>query len=114
MAGENRILEGRGAGCSHPHQYVSGWDGWFRKIDQLQRFMATEFLRSHCTHINSPFFVFLSNGISAVKPELPVSSSWLNDDLSPHAEGEVRQAVVAVRPRRRLRQTRSYDEPPRP
>src|SRR5205814_5673867 len=54
LAGENRMLEGRDAGCSHSQQYFSVRDRWFWKIYELQPFITTEFFRSHCTHINPP------------------------------------------------------------
>ena len=49
------MVEGRDAGCRDSHQYSPVCDRWFGKIDQPQRFITAKLLRSHCTHIGSPF-----------------------------------------------------------
>jgi hypothetical protein len=49
------MVERRDAGRSDSQQYSSVRDCWFWKLYKLQRFITTKLLRSHCTHICSPF-----------------------------------------------------------
>ena len=51
------MIEGSDPGCSHSHQHSSIRDRWFWQIDELQPFITTKLVRSHCTHLRSPNFV---------------------------------------------------------
>src|ERR1700751_3051936 len=55
IADEYRMVERRDTGCRDSHQYLPVCDRWFWKLYELQRFITAKFLRSHCTHIGSPF-----------------------------------------------------------
>ena|SRR5882724_4621068 len=61
------MVEGRDAGCGHSQQYFSVRHRWFWKIYKLQPIITTEFFRSYCTHIRSPFLM----GYSAAPTQYP-------------------------------------------
>jgi hypothetical protein len=50
------MVERRDAGCRDSHKHLPVCDRWFWKLNELQRFITAKLLRSHCTHIGSPFF----------------------------------------------------------
>src|ERR1700683_1518026 len=49
------MVERRDAGRRDSQQYSSVRDRWLWNVYELQRFITTKLLRSHCTHICSPF-----------------------------------------------------------
>src|SRR5580658_8851016 len=53
------MVERRDASCRDSHKYFPLCDCWFWKLYELQRFIAAKLLRSHCTHIASPFSMSL-------------------------------------------------------
>ena len=55
IADENRMIERRDACGSDSHQDFSVCNLWFWNLYQLQRFITTKLLRSHCAHSESPF-----------------------------------------------------------
>src|SRR4030088_3505131 len=83
MAGENRMVEWCDAGCSHSQQYFFVQDRRFRKIDRLQPFITTDFLRSHCTHISLSFFVGCGV-LTDLKSRSPLQKLYLALSIDDH------------------------------
>src|SRR5882757_11189430 len=65
---ENRMVERRDAGCRDSHQHLPVRDRWFWKLYELQRFITAKLLRSHCTHIASPFSMSLLTCAARPRP----------------------------------------------
>jgi hypothetical protein len=50
------MIERRDTCSCDLYQDFSVCKRWFWKLYELQRFISAKLLRSHCTHIGSPFF----------------------------------------------------------
>src|ERR1700727_455682 len=77
-AGENRVVERRDTGCRDSPQSFSIRDLWFGKLYELQCVITAKPLRSHCTHIGSPFLVAVTTYEGKLLPNMgrPLTDSF--------------------------------------
>src|SRR5271163_580031 len=88
------MVERRDAGRRDSHQYSSVRDRWFWKLYELQRFITAKLLRSHCTHITSPFSMSLLTCAARPQPRRILMSientsrspNWLSPWTSSNTE----------------------------
>src|SRR5207244_12762905 len=87
------MVERRDAGRGHSYEYFPVCDRWFRKFDELQPFVTTKCLGSHCTHMISPLIQ------AFIPPSTVRFAPVMYEDSGPATKATI-AAISSTRPKR--------------